>query len=82
MPVLNLPFHIPGFAAVIGTFPVSVDFVGLDVVPDHALFAGITAYDGITGQNHLSIMEVARKVQVDAVVAGTTGCVPRPRLRR
>jgi hypothetical protein len=66
--VLDLPYHTPRGTAIVRAFPVPIELVSFDVIPDHALFAGFAPDNCITYKDHSAIIKLAREIEVASIV--------------
>lgn len=67
--VVDRPIDLPGLTAVAGRFPTPVEAVASNIFPDHALqnFSPVGT-DAFALQDHLSIFELADKIQISAFI--------------
>ena len=66
--IFDLPQCAPALASVVGVFPIPIELIRLDIEPDHALFAFLTAHNGVAAEDHPVVFESACEVQIGAVI--------------
>jgi hypothetical protein len=75
--VLNMPERAPGLPVIIGTLPIPLELILVDIKPNHSLFTLLTTHNRITDKDHFSILKLACEIQIRTAVIHP-GLAPKP----